>query len=79
LASSFRDRPVESGLAVAGEIGLTGELRPVPGVSKRALEVFKLGFSGFLVSAQSDLQDVGEKRVLLANTLADALDIAIRQ
>jgi DNA repair protein RadA/Sms len=68
---------VTPGLAVAGEIGLTGELRPAPGVLKRANEVFKLGFSNFLVSTQSDLQGVTDRRVLLANTLADALDIGI--
>jgi len=77
LASSFRDLPVEPGLAVAGEIGLTGELRPVSGVLKRANEAIKLGFSSFLVSSQSDLHGAEEKKVLLANTLAEALDIAI--
>ncbi|MGD9164915.1 MAG: DNA repair protein RadA, partial [Chromatiales bacterium] len=28
--SSFRDRPLERGLVVFGEVGLTGEIRPVP-------------------------------------------------
>jgi len=78
LASSFRDVPVEAGLAVAGEIGLTGELRPVPGAAKRANEVFKLGFSSFLLSAQSEFKDVGDKRVLRVNTLEEAMGVAFK-
>ena len=79
LASSFRDRPVEPGLVVAGEIGLTGELRPVAGAAKRANEVFKLGYSGFLLSAQSEFPNAGDRRVLLANTLEEALQVAIKR
>ena len=79
LASSFRDLPVEAGLAVAGEIGLTGELRPVPGAAKRANEVFRLGFSGFLLSAQSEYKDAGDRRVLMVNSLAEALEVAIKR
>ena len=79
LASSFRDRPVEPGLVVAGEIGLTGELRPVAGAAKRANEVFKLGYSGFLLSAQSEFKNDGNRRVLLANTLEEALNLAIKR
>lgn len=34
LVSSFRDVPVDPVLACAGEVGLTGELRPVTGAEK---------------------------------------------
>lgn len=79
LASSFRDVPVEAGLAVAGEIGLTGELRPVPGAEKRANEVFKLGYSRFLLSAQSEFRDADDKKVVRVNTLEEALNVAIKR
>lgn len=78
LASSFRDVPVESGLAAAGEIGLAGELRSVPGAAKRVNEAFKLGFSRFLLSAQSEIQNKTEAEVLRAGTLAEALEVAIK-
>lgn len=78
LASSFRDIPVPPYLAVAGEIGLTGELRPVPGVTKRVNEAFKLGFSRFLLSSQSDLHIKAEAEIMRAGTLAEALEVAIK-
>jgi DNA repair protein RadA/Sms len=78
LASSFRDIPVESGLAVAGEIGLAGELRPVQGAAKRVNEAFKLGFSRFLLSGQSEILNKTEAEVLRADTLAEALEVAIK-
>lgn len=78
LASSFRDTPVDNGMALAGEIGLTGELRPVTGVEKRVKEAFKLGFNRFLLSGQSAVNHAGETGILSADTLAEALELALK-
>ncbi|MCL6634817.1 MAG: DNA repair protein RadA [Peptococcaceae bacterium] len=78
LASSFRDVPVDSGMAFAGEIGLTGELRPVTGVEKRVKEAFKLGFSRFLLSGQNMLPAEERAGVVTADTLAQALEMALK-
>lgn len=77
LVSSFRNAPIDSGLAVAGEVGLTGELRPVPGAAKRVNEAFKLGFNHFLLSGRSALHTGIESEVLQAETLLDALEMAL--
>jgi DNA repair protein RadA/Sms len=77
LTSSFRDVPVDNSMAFAGEIGLTGELRPVTGVEKRVREAFKLGFSRFLLSSQSAVDHDGETGILTADTLAAALELAL--
>jgi len=53
LASSFRDRPVPSGLAAIGEVGLTGELRATSALGQRLAEVRRLGFTKCLIPAQS--------------------------
>ncbi len=45
LASSFRSLPVRSGLAIFGEIGLSGEIRPVSQADRRVIEAARLGFS----------------------------------
>ncbi len=42
--SSFRDRPLDSGLVVFGEIGLAGEVRPVSNGEERLREAAKHGF-----------------------------------
>ncbi len=53
LASSFRDRPVPSGLAAIGEVGLTGELRSANAMNQRLSEVKRLGFSQCLIPSRS--------------------------
>ncbi len=44
LASAFRDRPVDPGLVVAGEVGLGGEVRAVARAEERVHEAARLGF-----------------------------------
>jgi len=47
--SSLRDRPVASDTVVFGELGLTGEIRPVPFGEERLREAAKQGFRRALV------------------------------
>jgi len=49
IASSFRDMRVDSSLAAVGEIGLSGELRPVSQLDRRVSEAARLGFKRCLV------------------------------
>jgi len=44
IASSFKNTPVESGVFTFGEIGLSGELRPVSQAEARLKEAVKVGF-----------------------------------
>ncbi len=44
VVSSFRDRPLPRDLVVFGEVGLAGEIRPVPGGQERLREAAKHGF-----------------------------------
>ena len=43
--SSLKNRPRPGGLAVFGEVGLAGEIRPAPRGQERLREAVKLGFS----------------------------------
>ena len=45
LVSSMRDRPVGKQVAVFGEVGLSGEIRPVVSGQERAIEAHKHGFN----------------------------------
>lgn len=49
IVSSLRSRPLPAGLAVFGEIGLAGEIRPAPRGQERLREAAKLGFSRAIV------------------------------
>ncbi len=49
LVSSFRDRPLPTELVVFGEVGLAGEIRPVPSGQERLREAAKHGFKQAIV------------------------------
>ena len=49
LASASIERPLPAGLVAFGEVGLSGEVRPVPGISRRLSEAARLGFSQAVV------------------------------
>jgi DNA repair protein RadA/Sms len=49
IASSFRDSPIDPGLVVIGEVGLSGELRAVTQLERRVNEAARLGFTRCIV------------------------------
>jgi len=49
ILSSNLDSALESGICMAGEIGLSGEIRPVNRIEQRISEAQKLGFKRFLL------------------------------
>src|SRR5690606_39447039 len=49
IVSSLKSRPLPRGLAVFGEVGLAGEIRPAPRGQERLREAAKLGFSRVLI------------------------------
>lgn len=51
LVSSLRDVPLDPKTVIVGEIGLTGEVRPVSQIDQRIHEAEKLGFERMLVPA----------------------------
>ena len=50
VVSSYYDRPVGEGICCAGEIGLSGEIRPAPRTEQRISEAARLGFRRIIVS-----------------------------
>ena len=51
VMSSFRNRPLPADLIVFGEVGLSGELRPVPNGQERISEAAKHGFHKAIIPA----------------------------
>ena len=49
VLSSNVDTPIESGWCMCGEVGLSGEVRPVNRIEQRIAEAEKLGFSDMIV------------------------------
>lgn len=53
VVSSLRDRPLPEGVVLFGEVGLAGEVRPVPGGEERLREAQKHGFQRAVVPAKN--------------------------
>jgi DNA repair protein RadA/Sms len=49
ILSSNMDVAIETGVCMAGEIGLSGEIRPISRIEQRISEAEKLGFRRFLL------------------------------
>jgi DNA repair protein RadA/Sms len=75
IASSHRDAQVVPGLAVLGEVGLSGELRAVPQLERRIAEAARLGFKRCLIPEASSKLTSSVKGIELvtASTVAEAL------
>jgi len=82
LASALRDRPLTGATVLCGEIGLTGELRPVHGLSRRLREAARLGFTRAIVPARSgrgEDPDNGGLEVVRVATLREAIANALTE
>ena len=55
ILSSNEDVFIEKDICFAAEVGLAGEIRPVPRVEQRILEAEKLGFETIMISKQTKL------------------------
>lgn len=76
MVSSLRDRPLPRDLVIFGEVGLAGEIRPVPSGQERIAEAAKHGFTRAIVphanvpkKAMPNMQVYGVKK------LSDALTV----
>jgi DNA repair protein RadA/Sms len=80
IASSFRDRPIDSRLVAVGEIGLSGELRSVAQIERRLGEARRLGFDKAVIpaaSARRGTTDVAGLKIIRADTVAEAMEAGI--
>ncbi|WP_341647363.1 DNA repair protein RadA [Thauera humireducens] len=75
IVSSLRDRPLRRGLAVFGEVGLAGEIRPAPRGQERLKEAAKLGFDIAIVpKANAPKQAIDGLKVIAVDRVEEALE-----
>lgn len=75
LVSSFRDRILQQELMVFGEVGLSGEIRPVPNGLERLQEAAKHGFKRAIVPAgNAPRQPIPGLEVIPVHQLSEALE-----
>jgi DNA repair protein RadA/Sms len=75
VLSSFRDRPLPEKTVAFGEVGLSGEIRPVPNGEERLKEAATHGFMRAIVpKANAPKRDrIGEMQIIAVDRLGDAL------
>ncbi|MCR5226440.1 MAG: DNA repair protein RadA [Eubacterium sp.] len=76
IASSFRDKPIDSKMVIIGETGLAGEVRGVRNISQRLKEAAKLGYTKAIIPKSNynkDLENLGVE-ITYVSTIRDALD-----
>ena len=79
LLSSSRERALPADLVAFGEIGLTGEVRPVPFGEERLAEARKHGFKRALVpKANRPQTSIEGMDVIAVERLSEALNAVFR-
>lgn len=71
--SSERDIPLAEGLVVFGELGLSAEVRPVPGMDRRLTEAARLGFDHAVIPAGVKLERPRGMRISQVSDLGEAM------
>ncbi len=74
ILSSNEDIAIEEGFCFAGEVGLSGEIRPVNRIDQRIQEAEKLGFTTILVSKHNKISLKNTKiKVVLVSKIEDVV------
>jgi len=75
LVSSFKNKALPNELVVFGEVGLSGEIRPVPSGQERLKEAAKHGFKRAIVPvANAPKEAIPGMTVVAVSKLSEALD-----
>ena len=74
IVSSYRDRPLPRDMVIFGEVGLSGEIRPVPSGQERLAEAAKHGFKRAIVPrANAPKGEIKGMQVIAVAKLSEAL------
>ena len=77
VLSSYRDRALPQELITFGEVGLSGEIRPVYNGEERLKEAAAHGFTTAIIpEANAPRHNTGDLKVVTINTLEEAISAA---
>jgi DNA repair protein RadA/Sms len=74
-ASTLRNTPLPDKLAAFGEVGLAGEIRPVPRALERCKESKRQGFTSVMLPDSKEQIDVPGLEIIRVKTVAQALKV----
>lgn len=71
LISSFSDKPIGNDIVFSGEVGLSGEIRPVSNINMRIAESLRMGAK--TIHTANDVQDSGKAKIIKISNIKDLL------
>jgi len=74
VLSAYYDKPIAADWCFFGELGLSGEIRPINHAYVRLKEAAKIGFSRCLMPKQAVKEKISSLKVLQANSLQEAVN-----
>jgi len=77
IASSLKDRAASRKAIAVGEVGLTGEVRPVAGVSQRLNEARRIGFEAALIGPARSKVSVPGMQISVVHDVKEALRLSL--
>ncbi|MDF2592385.1 MAG: radA [Clostridia bacterium] len=79
IASSFRNKEIDEGTIIMGEVGLAGEVRAVNFMEKRVNEAVKMGFKTFIIPRNNveGLKGKFNVNIIGVQNVNEMLDIAL--
>jgi len=78
LYSSHRKAPIDGEVVFIGEIGLTGEIRPVKGIKKRLSEAKRLGFrKGVVPVTREKDYELDGMEIIRIREIGEAIDLCV--
>ena len=77
LMSSYKDRPVDPGMLIFGEVGLSGEVRAVSQAAQRVNEAAKLGFTSCVLPkvCLDRMKPVSGMKLIGVSTVREAIGV----
>lgn len=80
IASSLKNKALSSNVVIFGEIGLSGEIRPVMNGQERLKEAQKHGFAKAIIpKANHPKKNISDIEIIAVDTLQEALQYGFRQ
>jgi DNA repair protein RadA/Sms len=74
LISSLRNKPLHNKLVVFGEVGLSGEIRPITNGNERLQEAMKHGFTTAIIpKLNTPTEPIGNLKIIAVDKLTDAI------
>lgn len=77
VVSSFKNRAIDDGMIVMGEVGLSGEVRAVSMIPSRVQEARKLGFTTCMIPAvcMESVKEIKGIKIIGVKNIGEAVDL----